>query len=475
MTWPASLPIRVRLTLWYVLVFAAAQACFSIGAALWMQRSLNAGAMDILRDQTREVSQFLATEPENVSSEQLQADLRKEFGNEPEGTWLRIVMPDGHAVSITAQTAGIAHSFRNGEQVTMHADRHRARFLATEVTAHGQEFLIATGVTVDAAVAATERFRRGLMLLSPALLLLAATGSYWISRKALRPVDTLAQAARGITDSNLHQRLPIPETHDELSRLSETLNEMLARIDSAFHQVRQFTADASHELRTPVSLMRTEAEIALRRDRSPQEYREALQQISIEATRTGGLLESMLALARADARQQKAKFASVDCAAMLRELAHDWAGVMSDAGIALTVSIEASGALLANADAFALRRMFVILLDNARKYTPPGGTVVLRARSSEKRVVIEVEDTGLGIAPEHLPHIFDRFYRADAARSRAGGGVGLGLALARRIAEQHGAELTVDSTFGHGTRFTAMLPAFDVHQTPQRRHEVTQS
>jgi heavy metal sensor kinase len=475
MTWPASLPIRVRLTLWYVVVFAAAQAFFGIGAALWMQRSLNAGAMDILRDQTREVSQFLAGEPENVSSEQLQADLRKDFGNEPEGTWLRIIMPDGHAVSITAQTAGIAHSFRNGEQVTLHADHHRARFLATDVTAHGQHFLIATGVTVDAAVAATERFRRGLMLLSPALLLLAAAGSYWISRKALRPVDTLAQAARGITDSNLNQRLPIPETRDELSRLSETLNEMLARIDSAFQQVRQFTADASHELRTPVSLMRTEAEIALRRDRSPQEYREALQQISMEATRTGSLLESMLTLARADARQQRPKFAPVDCAAMLRELAHDWAGVMSDAGIAFTVSIEVSGALMVNADAFALRRMFVILLDNARKYTPPGGTVVLRARSSEKRVVIEVEDTGLGIAPEHLPHIFDRFYRADAARSRAGGGVGLGLALARRIAEQHGAVLAVNSIFGNGARFTATLPAFDMHQTTQRRHEVPQS
>jgi two-component system sensor histidine kinase BaeS len=119
--------------------------------------------------------------------------------------------------------------------------------------------------------------------------------------------------------------------------------------------------------------------------------------------------------------------------------------------------------------------MFVILLDNARKYTPPGGKVVLRARPSEKGVVIEVEDTGLGIAPEHLPHIFDRFYRADAARSRAGGGVGLGLALARRIAEQHGAALTVNSTFGHGTRFTATLPAFDLHQTTQRRHEVPQS
>jgi signal transduction histidine kinase len=182
----------------------------------------------------------------------------------------------------------------------------------------------------------------------------------------------------------------------------------------------------------------------------------------------------MLALARADARQQKPKFATVDCAEMLRELAHDWTGVMSEAGITLTLSMQ-PGTFMVKADAFALRRMFVILLDNARKYTPPGGEVQLRVREIEKRIAIEVEDTGLGIAPEHLPHIFDRFYRADPARNRAGGGVGLGLALARRIAEQHGAELTVQSNFGHGTQFTATLPAFDMHQTSQRRHEVTQS
>lgn len=475
MGWPASLPIRLRLTLWYLLVFTAAQACFSIGAAFWMQRSLNAGAMDELHAQTQEVAQFLAGEPAYISAEQLKADLRKEFGDEPEGDWLRVVTPDGQAISLTTQIAGISHSFRNGEQITLHADHHRARFLATEVDMHGQRFLIVTGVTADAAVAAAERFRRGLLLLSPALLLLAAAGSYWISRKALRPVDALAQAARGITDSNLHERLPIPGTHDELSRLSETLNEMLTRIDSAFQRVRQFTADASHELRTPVSLMRTEAEIALRRDRSPAEYREALHQISLEAARTGSLLESMLALARSDAGRQRPKFAPVDCDVMLRELAHDWAGVMAEGRVSLALSIEAGGAYMVSADAFALRRMLVILLDNARKYTPPGGGVILRARRTEGHILLEVEDSGLGIAPEHLPHIFDRFYRADASRTRSGGGVGLGLALARRIADQHRAELTVYSSFGQGARFTATLPAIDMHQTPKRGHEVSQS
>lgn len=474
MPWPAPLPIRVRLTLWYLLVFTAAQVCFSIGAALFMERSLNASAMDDLRSQTQEVAQFLANEPHPISSDRLKTDMRREFGDEPEGTWLRIVTPDGAAVSLTAQMTNIAYRFRDGEQITLRADQHHVRFLASRVNMGDQHFLIITGVTVDAAATATERFHHGLLLLSPVLLLLAAAGSYWISRKALRPVDALAQAARGITDSNLNQRLPVPETRDELSRLSETLNEMLSRIESAFQRVRQFTADASHELRTPVSLMRTEAEIALRRDRTAEEYREALQQISMEAARTGGLLESMLALARTDARQERTRFAQVDCAAMLSELAHDWTGVLHDAGIRLTSSIGA-GALFVNADPFALRRLLVILLDNARKYTPPGGEVTLRAHSAEKRIVIEVEDTGLGIAPEHLPHIFDRFYRADAARSRAGGGVGLGLALARRLAELLDADLTVHSNFGHGTRFTVALRAFDMHQTPQRANEVPQS
>ena len=474
MRWPGVLPIRVRLTLWYLLVFAIAQACFSIGAALFMERSLNAAAMDELRGQSQEIVQFLANEPQSVTSDRLRADLRRELSDEPEATWLRIVPPDGTAVSLTPQMANIAHSFEDDEQITLRVDHHHVRFLATRLKEGEQPFLIITGVTVDAAVAATERFQHGLLLLSPVLLLLAAAGSYGISRKALRPVDELARAARGITDSNLNQRLPVGETRDELSRLSETLNEMLSRIDSAFQRVRQFTADASHELRTPVSLIRTEAEIALRRDRTTDEYREALQQISMEAARTGGLLENMLALARADARQERTKFGQVDCAAILRELAHDWTGVLNDAGIQLTLSIDGAS-LVVSADPFPLRRLLVILLDNARKYTPPGGEVTLRGHLADKRIVIEVEDTGLGIAPEHLPHIFDRFYRADPARSRIGGGVGLGLALARRLADLLDADLTVHSDFGHGTRFTVSLDTFDLHQTSQRAHQVGQS
>lgn len=467
------LHIRLRLTLWYLLVFTIAQACFSVGAVVWMRRSLNAGAMDELHIQTNEIAEFLGHESVDVSREQFTSDLDREFGDEPEGQWLRVTTPVGSPVSVTAQAAAVDHQFHDKEQITLRTAHHRVRFLATDVTARDRHFLVVTGVTIDAATAAAERFRHGLLLLSPVLLLLAAAGSYWISRKALRPVDDLTSAARNITDSNLNQRLPVADTGDELSRLSVTLNEMLARIESSFQRVRQFTADASHELRTPVSLIRTEAEIALRRDRSPEEYREALQQISLEATRTGGLLENMLALARADSTQRQ--LAPVDCAAMLRELAHDWTAVMSDSGIQLTSSIP--DGLLVSGDSSGLRRMFVILLDNARKYTPPGGSVTIRARLSAgpSRVTVDVEDTGLGIAPEHVPHIFDRFYRADPARNRAGGGVGLGLALAKRIAEQHNAELTVESTFGQGSRFTATLPGLDTHQTSEREREVPQA
>lgn len=474
MLWSGPLPIRVRLTLWYLLVFAIAQACFSIGAALLMERSLNTSAMDELHGQSQEIAQFLGKEPSSVAPERLKADLRREFSDEPEGMWLRIIPSDGAAISLTAQMEHIVHPFRDDEQITLRADHHYVRFFSTELKEREKHFLIVTGVTVDDAVAAAERFQHGLLLLSPVLLLLAAAGSYWISRKALRPVDDLAQAARGISDSNLSQRLPVAEMGDELSRLAETLNDMLSRIESAFQRIRQFTADASHELRTPLSLIRTEAEIALRRERTTDDYREALQQISTEAARTGGLLESMLALARTDAQRERTKFEQVDCAAMLRELAHDWTPVLDDARIRLMLSIEGTD-LLVFTDPSALRRLVVILLDNARKYTPPGGEVTLRGRSADKRIVLEIEDTGLGIAPEHLPHIFDRFYRADASRSRAGGGVGLGLALARRLAELLEAELTVHSEFGRGTCFSATLRAVDLHQTTLRTHEVPES
>jgi signal transduction histidine kinase len=232
---------------------------------------------------------------------------------------------------------------------------------------------------------------------------------------------------------------------------------MLERIDSGFQRVTQFTADASHELRTPVALMRTTAELALRKQRNDADYRQALREILDESERTTGLIENLLTLARADAGKAPIQRHPVDAAALLLEVSEQASKLAAQKGISFEHEPGEAGATVLG-DAAALRRLLLILLDNAVKYTPSGGVVSLSAVPTEGRLVIEVRDSGAGIAEQDLPHIFERFYRADKSRNRDSGGAGLGLSLAKWIVEAHRGEITVQSQDGRGSRFRVAFP-----------------
>jgi signal transduction histidine kinase len=221
--------------------------------------------------------------------------------------------------------------------------------------------------------------------------------------------------------------------------------------------VTQFTADASHELRTPISLVRTEAELALRRSRGESEYKEALQHILLEAERTTSLIEELLALARADAGRETLHLHPVDVQEILREVVEGWRRVAKISDLQFSDGIDARGSLVL-ADEAALRRAIDILLDNAFKYTPSPGTVHLSAEQQNDKVVITVRDTGVGIAAEEQSKVFERFYRVDKARSRDMGGAGLGLAIAQWIVQQHGGKIEVESSLGKGSIFRVELP-----------------
>jgi heavy metal sensor kinase len=294
---------------------------------------------------------------------------------------------------------------------------------------------------------------------APLLLLGASAGGYWLSRRALAPVDALTRTARTISGHNLSSRLEQLHTGDELQRLSDTLNEMLARIESAFLRITEFTADASHELRTPIALIHTEAELALRRSRNETEYQEALRHILLEAERTAKLIEELLALARADSGREALDVHPIDLLPLLRESASKWNQV------ALLRNLQFEESLAANAlpvmgDASALRRAFDILLDNATKYTASPGKITLSGGENKQagRIKVSIEDTGVGIAPEDQARIFERFYRVDKARSRELGGAGLGLAIAQWIVQLHGGTITVKSEVGKGSSFSIELP-----------------
>jgi signal transduction histidine kinase len=270
-------------------------------------------------------------------------------------------------------------------------------------------------------------------------------------------VDALVRTARQVSGTNLNSRLQKLETGDELQRLSDTLNEMLDRIESAFLRITEFTADASHELRTPVSLIRTEAELALRRSREEAEYRESLRHILLEAERTTGLIEQLLSLARADSGRETLRLEPVDLRQTLRRVVEGWQQVATIRNLQFSASLDVPEFLILG-DHTLLRRLADILLDNAFKYTSPPGSVHLSLEAKGESAVITVQDSGVGIAEEEQSKIFERFYRVDKARSRAQGGAGLGLAIAQWIVTQHRGSIVVESRSGDGATFRVELP-----------------
>jgi signal transduction histidine kinase len=273
----------------------------------------------------------------------------------------------------------------------------------------------------------------------------------------LAPVDKITRAAEEINSNNLAKRLDVPRSGDELQRLSQTLNRMLDRLEVSFDRITQFTADASHELRTPLALMRTTTEVSLRTSQTVADYREAQAEILAELEKTSSLVEKLMLLARADAGVETLQRMPVNVAECLREASKDGQILAEAKQVKFSAEFDAKD-LVVEGDSHALHRLFLILIDNAVKYTPPGGSVRLELTRNNGSAIAEFRDTGIGVSAEDLPHIFERFYRADKARSREFGGVGLGLSIARWVAEAHKGRIEVQSTPGSGSVFRVRLP-----------------
>lgn len=456
--------IGLRLSLWYVAIFALAQGLFGIGMWFILRENLREIADKALATETEDVRRFLSAQPTGQELAALQNAVAEEYSSETGGDYLQITDSKGNwiyrASSLSSQNfLPISASQLNK---TQHQDvrfgKKPLRFVAQKIEAGGRIFSVQAGTPIDEEVETLERFQRYLFMFAPLLLLTAGVVGYGLSRHALAPVDALTRTARTITGGTLSHRLAPLQTGDELQRLSETFNAMLERLEAAFGRVTQFTADASHELRTPVSLIRTEAELALRRSRGEQEYREALRRILLEAERTTTLIEELLALARADSGREAFQIQPLDLRGTLQEVASGWRQVANVRGVQFSERIlDAELSVLG--DEAALRRVLNVLLDNAFKYTPsPGGMVRISAERQDGRAVIRVADNGVGIAEGEQERIFERFYRVDKSRSRDMGGAGLGLSIALWIVEQHHGKIAVESTPGAGSIFRVELP-----------------
>jgi heavy metal sensor kinase len=347
----------------------------------------------------------------------------------------------------------------------------RQRILTSAVSLGGKKLTVLLmtpmeEVERDRAEVASERAeigrefaQLGVILIAsvPAALLVIGGLGYFLARKALAPVDQLHRLTEQITVDRLDRRLPIGNAGDELGRLAQTINAMIERLERSFAEIRRFTADASHELRTPLTAIRIETEVALKNNLEDTGYRHLLGSILEECERLTRLTDQLLALSREDSGKTCTVREPLDLNALVDGVLETMRPLGQAKGIAMNAAHD--GPLQVNGDATRLRQVFYNLLDNAIKYTPEGGRIDVRTELRDQAATVVLHDTGIGIPPEHLPFVFDRFYRVDKARTRAEGGTGLGLSIAQSIARAHGGVIEMTSVPAQGTTCTVTLPA----------------
>jgi heavy metal sensor kinase len=456
--------IGFRLAAWYFLVFACGLAVFSIAAWFAMRASIYHAVDDELRDRVRGVTRFMNLQIASLSVPEIRDEFREHSVLGPggdlfqvcdqDGQWLYRSLPlESNNVPIAVPGLLPAPRFE-----ILRVQDHSLRFYSERVVVNGKPYTVQVAATMHEALEALERFRFLLLFATPLLLIAASAGGYWLSSRALAPVEEISRAAQRISIENLADRLPVTETGDQLQRLSETLNAMFSRLEASVRRITEFTADASHELRAPVSLIRTTAEVAIhRKDRTAAEYFEALEEILEESERTSQVVDSLMLLARADSGKDILELVSVDACNVLRGAAEQGEKLARSHGLEFATSLPDDPVLI-QADGDALRRALLILIDNAVKYTVKGGFVNVKLETNKRVAIVSVSDTGIGISKPDLAHIFDRFWRADKARSREQGGVGLGLSIAKWIVEMHRGSIEVESEPGLGTTFHLRVP-----------------
>jgi len=456
-----SFTIRARLTALYFLVLAVSFTGFFCICDFGFQRSIATAVNDASR-RNLDTLRLVLNRHVSQGTPGLQQELTRVSELWESGAIFEVAGPDGHWIYrsprfLSAEPALAPFTGRSVSFQTTNLEALQYRVARQQIAIDGNVYLVDAAVPTEPFDQALDNFRFIEKSFLPLLVLLASFLGYWLSGKALAPVNLIIESAERVGVHNLSRRLEVPRAKDELRRLTEHLNAMLDRIETSVKRITRFTADASHDLRTPLALIRTSAELVLRRPRSEPEYREALARILATSEETTELIEQLLMLARADANAAQLKLEPTNLQAVLRRVAQKCRVLASGKGLAFSESIPPRHALLM-ANEPALERLLMCVVDNAVKYTPAGGHLSLALFLVNGQAVIQLQDTGIGIAEKDLPHVFERFYRADQVRSRETRGSGLGLSIARWIAESHHGSIELNSRLGQGTNVTIRLP-----------------
>jgi heavy metal sensor kinase len=448
--------IKVRLTVWYLIAIALLLAVFGAVAYFMLSKNLYRNLDEALRMRVAELQNSITVKDHQISFEQKFNDL--------------ILIYD--ADSALLQKLGPNVRFSNIEEMVQRTLFGQSSFL-TAPTTEGQDvrlyaapFNLDSRTRIAVIVGRPTReiqdmlsiFRVVIIYSALVVVLLAGVGGMFLANRTLKPVDQITNIARGIGEGDLSRRIDI-QSEDEMGRLASTLNGMIARLEEAFKKQRQFAADASHELRTPLAIIQAESSLALDKKRTQAEYRRSLELVSQEVDYMSEIIGKLLLLARSDAGSERFNFQEVNLTDLFTELSSDVEALAQEKG--LVFNLGPMDNLTVKGDRLKLRQLFLNILDNAIRYTPSGGTVSSSLIRKNGSAFVSISDTGMGIPAEHLPLIFDRFYRVDKARSRSDGGMGLGLAIASSIAKLHGGDIEVESEVGKGSTFHVILPLLD--------------
>lgn len=465
--------LRARLTVWYVSVLAVVLVGVSIMIHVLLGREL----YDRIDENLRAVTGIAVTSLDNDLREgQSVVDAAKSTAAELQSNQAMLAIYDAAGALLAEAgrdeelqlTLPTADRITSSEPVLYTAvesdedDRHRIAVRRAVVGPSRTHYVIVGGTDLEATEDELASLRRVLLSVVPLALVIAGIVGWFLARHSLSPVMMMAERARRIGVENLGDRLPVSNPHDELGRLAATFNELLDRLATSFSQQRQFMADASHELRTPVATTRTAATVALQvPHRNESDYRETLQLIELQTERLARMVDDMFTLARADAGNYPMQLTPMYLDELIEEVARA-ARVLADAkSVAIEVVTDADRDAPFTGDEDLIRRMIVNLVDNAIRYAPAGSTVTVTLRRSSGHYGITVSDRGRGIPALAQPHIFKRFYRSDVARGRAAGdvsGAGLGLAIARWIARLHEGDVSLVDSSAAGTTFQIRLP-----------------
>ncbi len=456
--------LRFRLVTWYALWLAVILLVAGTLLYFGLRHYLEANLADTQRHRAERIA-LLATRVAAEPHGDLAAEITTAFAPEASGRFVRVARPDG---AVLYQSGSPLDRSFDPAQISPPPGRRDSR---QERLADGTEMTIVT-IPADAhqpprffveagesLAPALNELRRLLVILAVGFVVVAAValgGGAFLVERALRPVGEIARSAEGITSRNLSERLPVTPTGDEFENLTRTLNGMIIRLEDAFQHNRRFLADASHELRTPLTILRTELEVMIGREGIDPDLRETLGNLREEVERLVRIVETLFALSRFETGDAHSEHLRFDLAELAAATAEQLCLLAEDKD--QTISCETPAPVWVEGDRARLKQVIVNLLDNAIKYTRAGGAVKLTVVARDGEAICEVADNGIGIPATALPHLFDRFYRVDTARSRDAGGAGIGLSIVKVICAAHDGRVEVESEEGRGSRFRVHLP-----------------